>query len=142
MNKICVYDNLLSDNEIDELTKFIPDKEPFKFFNKHPQLEQYIIRNVLSKIENKYISTGTVSISCNTMPVSLHIDSIIDGGETHKLLIYLNSIGGTSFMTEEGVIEIESIKGRCVVFDISLWHKGNFYSTGVKKTIGLRLKLE
>ncbi len=86
-----------------------------------------------------------VTLSSNTKHLDWHRDPVF-GGETHKLLIYLNAFpegagGGTLFKIPgiSGVQRIAPRPGRLVIFDIRLEHAGEPFPAGMAKySIGFR----
>ena len=149
-NLVAVHDYLLSSQQISDLLDFLPQVDKYRLLEEHVELENYLVHNVLPHLGGAWSSSGIVSVNVGSRPVGFHLDSKINDGETHKLLVYLTDTGGTQFFTPIDFaepleietprpwLEVQSISGRCVVFDMSLPHKGTEFE-GIKKTVGLRL---
>ena len=63
---------------------------------------------------------------------------------THTMLIYLNDnfVGGETQFYDEFGNETEIVypkKGKCLIFDINLWHKANKIYSGNKYWIGIEI---
>lgn len=84
-----------------------------------------------------------ITITKNKTPISKHVDLKKDD-ERYKIGVYLNDIkkGGTVFyINDTETYEIEHKKGRLIMFDVKIPHKGGDIEKGdVKYMIGIRVK--
>lgn len=140
---IRIYSDILANKEIDKVLSILPDKTQYKLLGHHEEIEKWIVEEIFPKLDLPLISSGIVSANIDSTPVCIHLDSYFSD-ETHKLLVYLTDTGSTLFYDKYGnfISEVPSKVGTCVLFDMSLLHKGGLFpSDKLKKTVGLRVKI-
>jgi hypothetical protein len=85
-----------------------------------------------------------VTIGKKYTSIAAHYDPCL-GNETWKVLCYLNDVskGGTDFFDGSSWIEVNASAGTVVLFDISLFHRGQQGQEEKQKfTVGIRLETE
>lgn len=152
LEPITILDNFLSSSEISELINRFPE-EQYRYMDEEKEIDIILLSRLKERFKNKEItSSGIVSMNSSSIPVALHYDSVFHD-ENYKLLVYLTTGGSTTFYcnpfcdsssmqinTLNEIITVDSVRGRAVLFDISLFHRGNNH-LGIKKTVGLRVRV-
>jgi hypothetical protein len=163
---IYTIDNFLNDDEIELYNNMVinPPKEATdftdtglftncKWHNKYiadlffDKLEKYIVKSDLAIRANNLIMAGSYKpgeeFSLHT-DTGLFFDIINKQKSKWTLLIYLNDDfegGETTFYDYSWNITevIKPVKGKALLFDMDLWHRGNAVLSGNKRWIGCEI---
>jgi prolyl 4-hydroxylase len=136
-NKRCFTDSGAFEND-----KYIDLELAQYFYNKIKNLtDLQILRPNNLIMTGKYVSGDSFNLHTDT---GLFYDRKNKEKSRYTLLIYLNDdfiSGETEFYTEQfkKVLTIKPKKGKALLFDIDLWHKGNTIIEGNKYWIGCEI---
>ncbi len=137
-----VIDNFLSIEDLEMLSEYVENNGSVQSRYKSKDIANYVYTNYVDKFKELGVLglSDEITISKNNKPIPKHKDNKVSG-ETHKILIYLNTVnnGGTYFYIDDKEILVENKVNRLVLFDINIEHKGQEFSRDyIKKTIGFR----
>jgi prolyl 4-hydroxylase len=136
-NKVCFTNSGVFEND-----KYIDNELAQYFFYKIKKLTDLPILRANDLImTGKYIPGNSFNLHTDT---GLYYNRKDKEKSRYTLLIYLNDNytgGETEFYTDEfkKVLTITPQKGKALLFDIDLWHKGNTVIEGNKYWIGCEI---
>jgi hypothetical protein len=140
---IVIEDNFLSAEDLLLCSEYV-SKYPGNFILSNSDLTDYIWKKYKDRLRSINPTWNglypDVTISNSSKPVSLHRDQSRNAAK-HKILIYLNEVknGGTFFYINEEEHLVENKPNRLIIFDISLYHKGQNFQDNRKISIGFRI---
>ena len=165
IESILEIDNVLTDNECKNFIESISQKQDtIKFsdsgiFKNDKYIDEELSQKIFNKIPSKYRSMYNFKRPNNLIMTAmyepgnsfglhtdtgLYYDTTKREKTTNTLLIYLNDDyegGKTQFYDDNGnkTRLITPQKGKCLIFDINLWHQGNPITKGTKYWIGIEI---
>jgi hypothetical protein len=124
------YQNMFSRKSIQQISSFCTG------------IPKYINQKYRNKLDECGITSldPSLIISICDKPIYKHQDKNLNN-EKYKLLLYLNEVpnGGTILYIDDKEVLVENKLNRLLIFDISLYHKSEEFSTNyIKRTIGFR----
>lgn len=151
--EILVFPRLLSDAQVSVMESFLSD-----LVHEHSEQRMILeateasplhglIKDILPISDVHF--ENYVTFSEENVEVNPHFDAI-KGGETHKLLLFLDEVAGTRFWESKNNFEknhcplvVKPSRGTVVIFPMSLYHDSERFQPrhSIKRTLGLRIRL-
>lgn len=150
--EILMFPQLISESQCQELEKYLTkivedNNTPRKIIEDDNSILHQIIQQELPVSGVEY--TEYVTFSEETLEVTPHYD-VVKANETHKILLFLDSVAGTRFWEAKAAFELDHCplvvggsRGTVVIFPMSLFHDSARYEPygSTKRTLGLRITL-
>lgn len=151
--EILVFPSLLSEEQLSAMKSYLSDlvlehsEQRMILETTNTSSLHRLIRDILPMSNVQF--EDYVTFSEENVEVQPHYDAI-KGGESHKLLLFLDEIAGTRFWESQDDFErnhcplvVKPSRGTVVIFPMSLYHDSARFEprNSIKRTLGLRVRL-